>query len=445
MLMLSSLLSMAVLASLSAYPHTGGPTDAPVEIQASVPNAAPKAPLASHVAPGKPRSNLVQMHDRTPDRTDLLFESYGKPPGMAFRTGYFGMPVVLRPYDTSDKEMQLISGGKLLTFEQEGQGFRLTSVRPLPKPPPDPVLQKIEDARPSEIWTKEALTQVAQVTGSDIGYQMGGDGSLFWVGSAALFKNSPEGWKSAFQFPPDFMARRRNTMPKTGIVVLPDNRIALFGGKEFFIQIIELKDTKDTDDKGEPKTIKAIGYDSFGFTTNNCPYQSGPQYCISGGYLYFHLRKTGHFYRLNLNSWTLTDYDVPWMTQEFTKPGEPLKWKGTHGSSNISQPVVPESMSFSIDWDGSVHVAALMFNMPVAVMHCFAASSEGSTIHSEIKTSSDLADPLTYQNSTGELVSIKSALDAFRSQRVDASPAESTATPTTAATPNKPASLKEEK
>lgn len=442
MLMLSSLLSMATLAALSAHASTGVSTSPPQENQALVTNAAPKAPPASHAAPGKPRSNLVQMHDRTPDRTDLLFESHGKPPGMAFRTGYFGMPVVLRPYDTSDKEMQLISGGKLLTFEQEGQGFKLTSVRPLPKPPPDPILQKIEDARPSEIWTKEALTQTAQVTGSDIGYQMGGDGSLFWVGSTALFKNTPEGWKSAFQFPADFMARRRNTWPRTGLIVLTDNRIALFGGKEFFIQVMELKDTGD---KTEPKIIKAIGYDSFGFTTSNCPSQPGPQYCISGGYLYFHLRKTGHFYRLNLASWTLTDYDVPWMTQEFTKPGDPLKWKNSQGSSNVSQPVVPESMSFAIDWDGSVHVAALMFNMPVAVMHCFAASSEGSTIHSEIKTASDLADPLTYQNSTGELVSIKSALDAFRTQRVNTSQAESITSPTTSGSPNTPEPLKEEK
>ena len=445
MLMLSSLLLLAALASPSAIPLAGVRTEPPPDNQESKTKNAPK------VAPSRPDEQkpqgprTVRIYDKTPDGKDLVFVSEGKAPGPAYRTGYFGMPVVLRPYDTSDKEMQLITGQELLTFEQEGQGFRLTSVRPLPKPPPDPVLQKIEDARPSEVWTKEALTQSAQVTGSDIGYQMGGDGSLFWVGSTALFKNTPEGWKSAFQFPADFMARRRNTRPRTGLVVLPDNRIALFGGKDVFIQIIELKDTKDTDDKSEPKNIKVIGYENFGFTAANCPPESGPQYCISGGYLYFHVRKTGHFYRLNLDSWTLTDFDVPWMTQEFTKPGDPVKWKNTQGSSNISQPVVPESMSFSIDWDGSVHVAALMFNMPMAVMHSFAASTEGSTLHSEIKTSDELADPITYQNSKGEFVPIKSALDAFRSQRVNASQTETTIPTTTAGSPSKPASLKEEK
>lgn len=442
MLMLSSLLSTATLAALSAFASTGVPADPPQENQASLTNAAPKAPLAGRVAPGKPRSNTIRIVEKTPNGKELIFESNGKPPGLAFRTGYFGMPVLLRPYRTGDKEMQLITGKELLTFEQEGQGFRLTSVRPLPKPPPDSLLQKYEEAPPSGPWTKETLIQSALWINPDIGYQIGGDGTLFWIGSTALFKNTPEGWKHAFKFTDDFMARRRNARPRTGLVVLPDSRIALFGGKEFFIHILELN---NIDDKDELKIIKTIGYDSLGFTTNNCPYEFGPQYCISGGYLYFHIRKTGHFYRLNLDSWTLTDYDVPWMTQEFTKPGDPLKWKNSQGSSNVSQPVVPESMSFAIDWDGSVHVAALMLNMPMSVMHCFAASSEGSTIHSEIKTNDELADPITYQNSKGELVSIKSALDTFRTQREITSQVESTTPPTPAGSPNTPAPLKEEK
>lgn len=442
MLMLSSLLSMAVLASFSAYPSTGLLTDPPLEVQASVPSAAPKITSSRPEEQKSKGPRTIGMIHQTPDRHEVLFESSGKPPGSAFRTGYFGMPVVLRPYDTSDKEMQLITGNELLTFEQEGQGFRLTSVRPLPKAPPESRLQEYDNAPTSGPWTKDTLIQSSLWLNPDIGYQLGGDGSLYWVGSTALFKKTPEGWKSAFQFQPDFLARKRDTIPKTGLVVLPDHRIALFGGKEFFIQVLELKDTAD---KGEPKIIKTIGYDSFGFTADNCPTDSGPQYCISGGYLYFHLRDTGHFYRANLDSWALTDYDVPWMVQEFTKPGAPLKWKNTQSSSNISQPVVPESMSFSIDWDGSVHVAALMYNMPVGAMHWFAASSEGSTIHSEIKTGSDLADPITYQNSTGELVSIKSALDAFRTQKVVAPPVASTATPTPAGSPDKPVPLKEEK
>lgn len=406
--------------------------------------SAPKAPLANPANPEKPRPRTVRIFEKTPDGKDLLFESNGKAPGMAFRTGYFSQPVVVRPYDTGDKEMHLILGKELLGFDQEGQGFQLTSIQPLPPPPPDPKLQKIEDARPSELWTKEALTQSEQVLGSDIGYQMGGDGSLFWVGSSALFKHTTEGWKSVFKFPDDFMARRRNTEPKTGLIVLPYNRIALFGGKDFFIQILELK---AADEKEELKTIKTIEYDSLGCAAVNYPGQCGPLFCTSAGYLYFHLRKTGHFYRLNLESWALTDYDVPWMTREFTKPGGQVKWKNAQGSSNVSQPVVPESMSFSIDWDGSVHVVALMFNMPLSVMQCFTANAEGSTIHSETKTENELADPNTYQNSKGEFVSIKSAVDAYRSKNVNASipKTEFNTLSTPADSTNKPAPLKEEK
>lgn len=440
--MLSSIFFLATLAFPSAYPSLGESKDSHPANQASVPSTVPKTTpsRSDEQKPMGPRT--IRVTHETPDGKVLVFESNGKAPGSAFRTGYFGMPVMLRPYDSSNKEMQLITGNQLLNFEQEGQGFQLTSVRPLPKAPPDSLLQKYENAPTSGPWTKDVLIQSARWLKPDIGYQLGGDGSLFWVGSTALFKYTPEGWKPIFQFPVDFMARRRNTIPKTGLVVLPDDRIALFGGKENFIQILELKDTED---KAEPKIIKSIGYDGFGFTAENCPTNFGPQYCISGGYLYFHLRETGHFYRANLDSWTLTDYDVPWMTQEFTKPGDPLKWKNAQGSSNVSQPVVPESMSFAIDWDGSVHVAALMFNMPTVAMHTFAVNSEGSTIHSEIKTGDELADPLTYQNPKGELVSIKSALDVFRSQKVDTSPAESTAPPTPAGSPNKPAPLKEEK
>ena len=441
--MLSSLLLLAALACSNAYPCIGLLTELPPDNKAQADKSVPKAPSTRPDGRENQRSRGIRLIDKTPDGKDLIFESTGKPPGPAFRTGYFGMPVVLRPYDTSDKEMQLITGKELLTFEQEGQGFRLASVRPLPKAPPDSLLKEYEDAPTTGPWTKETLTQHALWLNPDIGYQIGGDGSLFWVGSTDLFKETPEGWKSALKFPKDFMARRRNTaLTRTGLVILPDNRVALFGGKEFFIQIIELREGED---KKEPRIIKTIGYDSLGCAAGNYPHRTGPHFCISAGNLYFHLRQTGHFYRLNLDSWTLTDYDVPWMTQEFTKPGDPLKWKNSQGSSNVSQPVVPESMSFSIDWDGSVHVAALMFNMPLAVMHSFAASGEGSTIHSEIKTSDELADPITYQNSKGELVSIKSALDTFRTQRVNTSQAESTTPPTPAGPPNKPAPLKEEK
>lgn len=440
--MLPHLLLLSTLTFPSALPRADVPTDPLLQNQASDPHAALKTLPSRPDEQKAQRPRNIRMVEETPDGKALIFESNGKPPGAAFRTGYFGMPIVLRPFDSSDKEMQLITGNELLTFNQEGQGFRLTSSQPLPQPPSDSLLQEFENAPTTGIWTKETLTQSALFISSDIGYQIGGDGTLFWVGSAAIFKHSPEGWKSVFRFPKEFMARRRNAFPRAGIIVLPDNRIALFGGEDFFIKIIELR---EVDDKEEEKIIKTFNYDNLGCTKDNYPGESGPQFCISGGSLYFHLRKTGHLFRLKLDSWTLTDYDVPWMAQEFTKPGAPLKWKNTQGSSNVSQPVVPESMSFAIDWDGSVHVTALMFNMPTAALHCFAASSEGSTIHSDIKTGSDLADPITYENSMGELVPIKTALDVLRTQQEKTPHRESTTPPTPASSLDKPAPSKEEK
>ncbi|BDU73189.1 hypothetical protein [Mesoterricola silvestris] len=369
--------------------------DAPQTIPAATGNAS---------STESPRPRVFRLEERGPDGSITVFESLGSPPGMAFRTGYFGMPVVMGPYESFGNRLNIIAHGGLYSFIQKDMGFSLESIKKMPPQPPERLLEFAERANYTEIWTKDALFQAYFFLGSILGYQLDESGNIYWVGSTGLYKHLENGWKLVYSFPEKFSSRRSTNYSRTGVILLPGKRIALFGGEDFFIQIVEMGD-----EAVDSKIIKSIDYDFLGCTAANYPAQAGPQFCFASGDLIFHLRKTGHIFRMNLTSYNLKDLDVPWMVQEFTKPNIPLKWKNTNGSSNISAPIIPESIAFASEFDGTVHAAALMFNNSLNSMNCFTISSETSNIKSKIQMGDELPDPILYQNTKGDFVPISGA------------------------------------
>ncbi len=364
----------------------------------------------------KPQAQPTQMpavpggsaHASAPERPApdgfSTFNSYGTAEAELFRVGYFGMPLVVGAYSSGQKELHVIRGSSLSIFEPEGLGFKLIKTRNLPSPPKDSAYDYLEDKVVSTsgsggAWSPDKMFEVERNSHADVGYQIGEGGDLFWVASNALFKHGVEGWKVVWAFPKDLSTRRQHPSVQAGLVILTDNRVALLGGKDAFIQILQLGDEPTS----VPKVLSAISYETLGCTPSSYPVRSGPQFCVSGGNLYFYLNMTGRLFRLNLDSYSITDYEVPWISEEFGATFLPRKWRNaTKGGG--ANPILPESLAFTPSPDGTVHVAALMYNMPMAVIHTFDLGPEGSSVKSEIKVGTELPKPLTMRDAKGDLV-----------------------------------------
>jgi hypothetical protein len=334
----------------------------------------------------------------------ISYVSTGKFPGMLFRSGYFGMPIVVGPYSSSDSTMRLIFQNTLFEFQKKDFGFVLTRKLELPKHPSEPEINRLEDRTTSEFWTTEALIQTALTSNPTIGFQLNELGDVFWIGSTSIQKFDNGTWTPILNFDKEFISRKCQAKHYAGAIVLPNNRVALIGGRDYFIKIVEPNPSGN-----EINTIKTFGYDALGCEATNFPDSTGPQFAISSDSLYFHLRTTGHIFRLELDNFHLADLDAPWVQFEFVKPGQPLKWKNTNGSSMTSEPVVPESISFAIDWDGSVHATALFYNSPDGALAKFSLDTLTSTIKPEYVQASSNQDPNVYQNSKGDLVPLRGA------------------------------------
>ncbi len=390
------LLSLACLGTLRAQTPAPGASAATPHPSAAMPGALPAQQTG-------PRDGTRQVVLRTPSG-ELVFESSMDGSAPAFSGGYFGMPIVVGPYSPGQQHLRIIRGSQVWVFEPEKLGFKPVAMVPLPPHPAEPSLDWAETAPPSGVWTKERRVQAQLDDASDLGYQLGADDDLYWVGHSAIYRRGSEGWKLHWAFPKEFLGRRKRSFTQGGVVVLPDNRLALFGGEDAFVKVIELRA------EGDPKVVFSVSYDSVSASPESYPFSAGPQFCVAGGFLYFHLRRTGCLFRLNLESGGLTRYDAPWTTQEFSPKRWEFKWKNPDGDP--SHPVVPQSLAFTVNADGSLRVHALMYNLPMGVVRAFDLGPTGSTIKAETLVGAE-QEPLCYVNPSGDLTPWKSLESSF--------------------------------
>jgi hypothetical protein len=321
---------------------------------------------------------------------------------------FFHMPYAMSPLAGTSTEYRLIRGDSIHVFSVKNFGFRLSATLPLPAPPgisspaTDPEEKGSAPARGFD--PKNKLRVKAWVEGA-VGYQLDEEGSLYWIGNQGIFKHEEGGWKSIWTIPSTF-----NTRNDPGLIILPGHRIGVFGTEEAFFMMFDLSPA----DSKEPKKIASISYDSLGTSRENLAHRGGgefiPRYCVAGDHLFFYLPYVGRMFRMKLDSWNLTEYDVPWMA-EMGNPnpnGQP-KWLNADGKIP-DNPILPETVAFSPRPDGTVHARALLWNMPMPVIHCFDLGSEGSTIHSEIKVDKELKDPLVLVDPLGNLVPLDQML-----------------------------------
>ncbi len=334
----------------------------------------------------------------------------------SFRNGYFGMPLVFSPYEPGQKDLYVIQESAKVRLVESGLGFVESGAEPLPAPPSDPAYAYLQQAKDSGgVWSSARRFKVDRNNNADVGYQLGADGRLYWVSSNALLEHTSEGWKVRWAFPKSLADRRAFPGLKGGIIVLSADQVAVFGGSEAFVQILEL----GADPMSEPKVVRSVSYEAVTAEPEAYPSSSGPQFCVANGFLYAYFNLHGRLFRLNLSSGALTDYTTPWPAQEFQSAGKPKKWRGSQ--TLVEAPVIPEAIAFTPGSDGRVKVTALMWNMPMAVFHRFDLDSEGSSIHSDIKVGSEIEHPIAYIGPKGDPVPFK-AVGVGSVPRMNASP-----------------------
>jgi hypothetical protein len=318
-------------------------------------------------------------------------------------------------------------------FFKEGLGWRFVSSKPLPQAPWGQVSQATEnpggETEPSGRDPRSIAEKDTDSLFSAIGYQVDEKGSLYWICREALFRHSEAGWQRLWTFPKEIRERRGQPgLPEVSahFAILPGGRIAVIGAQDAFLKILEWpeiqvaetgqaanrepssapKPTKSQGDAG-PRLVRAHTYDAIDACAETMQGLHNVQYCFAGDHLYFYLGDTGRFFRLNGDSWTLTELETPWIAKlGGPSPASPRRWRPSQSSTPPS-PVLPEAIAFSPNLDGSVHVRALMWNMDPAVIYSFDLGSEGSTIKAQIHMESELPEPIVLPDSMGNLVALK--------------------------------------
>lgn len=351
------------------------------------------------------------------------------PVAAKFRSGYFGMPYVLSPWTGEGDELHLLQPHTHLVFKKEGLGWRFASTIPLPPPPGAAQIRLSGEAEKelSEFDRDQALraAQKEERNTEVYGYQVDDKGTVYWTGRNAMFRWVEGGWQLLWVFPKELMDRRPEGVSFGHVVVLPKNRLALIGTTDAFLKVLEFPDTAppmatpgdsgagalprpnpNPQTAGEPKSLRSIGYDSIGACEKTMINIRNVQFFATGDHLFFYLGNIGRFFRLRLDSFSLTELDTPWIARMAgERPDMEEGWRPSRDNALIN-PVLPKAVAFAPRPDGTVHGRALMWNMDPAVIHSFELGSEGSSIKREIHMEAEMPEPIVLPDPQGDLIPI---------------------------------------
>jgi len=404
-------LILALGAVLTAQPSPN-PEKAPPSVE--TPAAAPEKEKIRHMLHPVPEGFLTYMGPNTPVAAK-------------FRFGSFGMAYVASPITTESEDLHLLRKGDHLLFKKEGQGWRFASKDSLP-PGPNMAQLSMEGRKSPDTEGKpiapQSFTRADDEERQITGHQMDEKGNLYWIARDAIYRNTEGGWRLAWTFPKELWERRKNPGCCGYVAVLPKNRLALVGTTDAFIKILELPDPPSAVTAGgaspsqtaEPKLLGSISYQSIGFEdldaskTPLVNFSSMP-FLATDECLYFYLGNLGRFFRLRLDSFSLTELDTPWVAlMDSNTWGGYTSRKWRPSENPPAYPVMPWTIAFAPRPDGTAHARALMWNMEPAVIYSFELGPEGSSIKAEIHMEAEMPEPIVLSDPQGNLVPIKSFL-----------------------------------
>lgn len=388
----------------------------------------PEKALPSAETPAAPPEKEKIRHMLRPVSEGFLtFMGPNTPVAAKFRFGSFGMAYVSSPVTTDSEDLHLIRQNRHLLFKKEGQGWRFVSKDSLP-PGPNMAQLSMDGAKSPDATDKpiapKSFTRVSDEERQITGHQMDEKGNLYWIARDAIYRNTEGGWRLLWTFPKELWERRKNPGCRGYVAVLSKNRIALVGTTDAFIKILELPEPPSAVTAGgaspsqaaEPKLLGSISYQSIGFEdldasqTPLVNFSSMP-FLATDECLYFYLGHLGRFFRLRLDSFSLTELDTPWVAlMDSNTWGGYTSRKWRPSENPPAYPVMPWTIAFAPGADGTAHARALMWNMEPAVIYSFELGPEGSSIKAEIHMEAEMPEPIVLPDPQGDLVPIKSLL-----------------------------------
>ena len=391
-------------------------------LTAQPPPAPEKAPPSAETPAAPPEKGKNRHMLRPVPEGFLTYMGPNTPVAAKFRFGSFGMAYVASPITTDSEDLHLIRQNRHLLFKKEGQGWRFVSRDSLP-PGPNRAQLSMDEGKSTDAGAQGAPQSFTRVTDEErqiTGHQMDEKGNLYWIARETLYRYTKGGWRLLWNFPKEFTERRKEPTCLGHVAILPKNRLALVGTTDAFIKILELPDPPPAVGAGDvpanPKLLRSISYESIGFEDldgGKIPlvHFSSMPFLATDEFLYFHLGFIGRFFRLKLDSFSLTELDTPWVTRMDSDTwghGIPRKWRPSENPP--AYPVLPWTIAFAPRPDGTVHARALMWNMEPAVIYSFELGAEGSSIKAEIHMEAEMPEPIVLSDPQGNLVPIKSFL-----------------------------------
>lgn len=384
-----------------------------------------KAPPSTETPAAPPEKEKTRHMLRPVPEGFLTFMGPNTPVAAKFRFGSFGMAYVASPITTDSEDLHLIRKGGHLLFKKEGQGWRFVSKDSLP-PGPNRAQLGMDGRKSPDATDKptapQSFTRLSDEERQITGHQMDEKGNLYWIARESLYRYTKEGWRLLWNFPKALTERRKEPVCHGYVAVLPKNRIALVGTTDAFIKILELPDPRaaeiaagpSTPQTKEPRLLGSISYQSIGFEdldaskTPLVNFSSMP-FLATDECLYFYLGNLGRFFRMRLDSFSLTELDTPWVAlMDSNTWGGYTSRKWRPSENPPAYPVLPWTIAFAPRPDGTAHARALMWNMEPAVIYGFELGLEGSSIKAEIHMEAEMPEPIVLPDPQGNLVPIKS-------------------------------------
>lgn len=372
-----------------------------------------------------------------PAQASVWFKHANSRTAKMFRDGHFGMPCVLSPCDPDTTRLHMARSGYEYVFEKEGEGWKYRRGRTLPLPPamppetPEaPVPGEERASGPMPEGDKSSQDRLGMIPGS-YGYQYDEYGIVYWVGMKGIFQHRQGQWKMYYPYPTEILDRILFDGDTMGAhpIILPKGRIAIVNGKDAFFKVLafpedSMEGGNDSvhgagagsapdpvfyNGKGKPRVLCTIGFDTLGTCSEQLVYNiDHVSYCIADGCLFFSLARTGRFFKIRLDSWALTELEVPWVVElHGATPEAPSQWLNSGGRGTPPEPVLPEGFAFSPRPDGKVHIRALLTNLEPAVYSVFDLDHTSVSAQCRYMEEREMEDPRVIHDKEGNLLPIR--------------------------------------
>ena len=283
----------------------------------------------------------------------------------------------LSPFDGSNDLLYMVRDSKLLTWKVKGQGFQFMQERALPSAP--------EPTEPGPMPPS--------------GFFLSEDGGIFYAGKEKIYRFTEGKWDVYAPFPKALTHLPHWCAPT--FLWGPDEKLLVLGSLESMIEFYQVQE-------GKMELVRSIGFESAGSHKSNFTEGGPAQACVIGDACWALFTGNGRYFRINLESGSVKELNMPW-TQWFggNQPNQG-KWTGMSQGEVPPMPVMPCAVQFIPEpGSSSPMMLALMWNMEPAYFYEVTCNSDGGDVQTHGRLAQDLGDVPKFRDEQGTLQGLK--------------------------------------